>query len=50
MVGAGHLFEAEDPEALGLVQPCTPCCLASSPLPDIHDDIHIPSVFVQESM
>lgn len=50
MVISGHLLEAEDPEDLGIVQHCAPCCLALSPLPDIHDDIHIPLVFLQKSM
>lgn len=37
----GHLFEAKEAlETLGSVQKCTPCCLALSPL----SDIHFPSV------
>lgn len=47
MVSSGHLFEADAPEALGIVQPCTPCCLALFPRPGIQDDIHM---FLQKSM
>lgn len=43
----GHLFEAEGAlETMGIVQSCTPCCLALSPLPAIY----VPSAFLQKPM